>query len=171
LSTRRNRGDARYPSDKASKAADPKQILELSRTVLLVDWPSTKVPRALLGAHLRVFGHSPNRYSRAELVTDLSNIDDSTTVFPAEVAGEEGYLVFHRLDSRPATADIVYVYRPAIELPGIVAEQVLPLGATVLWLQRPLESMAERNSVTKHGLILIENSDIAEVARSLRRRT
>jgi hypothetical protein len=43
--------------------ASPRELLEKARTVLLVDWPSTAVPRALLEARLAVFGFSPGGYS------------------------------------------------------------------------------------------------------------
>jgi hypothetical protein len=148
--------------------SDPKQILKASQAVLLVDWPSTKVPRALIEAGLTVFGYSPHYYSKAELVSDPSEAGDSKSVFPPANEWEHGYLVFRRLAARPPAANIVSVYRPARELPGILAEHALPLGATVLWLQRPLASAEERRLVEERGLTLVADCDIAEAARALR---
>ena len=146
----------------------PESILRSARSVLLVDWPSTKVPRALIEAGLLVFGYAPHHYSKAELVFDHSAAADSKNVFPLEAEEDKEFLVFNRLASRPARVDIVSVYRPAAELPGILEEQVLPLGATAVWLQRPVACAEERCLVEQHGLMLIENCDIAQIARKLR---
>jgi predicted CoA-binding protein len=161
-------GHVSSPAASPARGADPKVILESSRGILLVDWPSPKVPRALLQAGLAVYGYSPNRFSRAALVSDLHDAAEASGVFPPEGETERDYLVFHRLASRPASVSIVAVYRPAAELPGIIAELVLPLGATVLWLLRPLASAAERQLIEGHGLMLVDNCDIVSAALSLR---
>src|SRR5437763_536019 len=62
--------------------------------------------------------------------------------------GELRHLVFHRLDRRPDQVDLVYVYRPAAELYGILVTHAVPLGAPALWLQPPL-SGAEANLLTR----------------------
>jgi hypothetical protein len=108
---------------------DPRQILESSATILLVDWPNTGVPRALLRAGLTVFGYSPNRFSLAQVVAHRPDDLEANRIFPPERTGEEGYLVFRPLDARPLHIDLVNTYRPAIELPAIVENLVLPLGA------------------------------------------
>jgi uncharacterized glyoxalase superfamily protein PhnB len=153
---------------KARNTADPQSILRSAQSVLLVDWPSTKVPRALLEAGLTVFGYAPRHYSKAELVSDPSTVGDAKSVFPPENENDKGHLVFRGLASAPAKVNIVSVYRPTDELPGIIATQALPLGATAVWLQRPVESAEERQLVQKHGLMLVENCDIVEAARALR---
>jgi uncharacterized glyoxalase superfamily protein PhnB len=156
-------------SGKVNTTADPESILRSAQSVLLVDWPSTKVPRALLEAGLTVFGYSPRHYSKAELIPDPSMAGDAKSVFPLENENEKGYLAFRRLASPPARVNIVSVYRPAGELPGIIETQALPLGATTIWLQRPLESDEERRLVQKYGLLLVESCDIAQAAHVLRR--
>jgi ankyrin repeat protein/predicted CoA-binding protein len=167
---RHHRGHMSNDAGQAAAAeAGPKRLLETAQSIMLVDWPSTKVPRALLQAGLTVFGCSPHQFSRAALVSTLAEAGESKSVFPPQNDAEQGYLVFHRLASRPAAVTIVAVYRPPAELPGIIAELALPLGATVLWLLRPVASADERALVEKHGLILVENCDIAQVAQSLPR--
>lgn len=145
---------------------NPRRILEIARTILLVDWPSLSVPRALLESGFTVFGYSPGRYSTAEISPNPPPDVDSGSVF-APKDQEKGYLVFRRLDGRPSAVDIVSVYRPAEEMPGIIADHVLPLRAKVIWLQRPVASSEERAVAEEHGLVLIEGSDIAELARTL----
>jgi len=133
-----------------------------------VDWPSTSVPRALISAGFTVLGYSPGRYSKAEVVLQRPEDDESVKVFPPK-HDETGYLVFRRLDGWPSTADIICVYRPAEELPGILADHGRTLGAKAVWLQRPATSAQERVLVEEHGLIFVEDCDIAETARTLRK--
>ena len=163
-----HQGHVPKPVQKANEA-DPQYILGSAHSILLVDWPSPKVPRALLQAGLTVFGCSPNRFSRAALVSSLSEAGDSKSVFPPQNDSEHGYLVFHPLASRPSAVNIVAVHRPPAELPGIITELALPLGATVLWPLRPVASAEERDLIKKHGLILVEHCDIAEAALSVQR--
>jgi predicted CoA-binding protein len=146
---------------------DPKQILETSKTILLVDWPNTTVPRGLLESGFIVFGCSPNHYSKAEIVTDLPTDVESISVFPPKNENEKGYLIFRRLDKRPPGVDIVSIYRPASELQGIITDHALPLDAKVVWLQRPATSSEEQSMVEKHNLVFIENNDIVATARNL----
>jgi predicted CoA-binding protein len=147
--------------------ADPKSVLSAAQTILLVDWPSPAVPRALIAAGFTVFGYSPDRYSAAEVVADRPNDVDAKSVFPPRSDGDAGFLVFRPLKDRPSRVDLVNVYRPPHEIPGIVAHHVLPMGAKALWLQAPNSSNAARRFATEYGLAYVEGSDIAEVARSL----
>jgi hypothetical protein len=147
---------------------NPKQILEQAKWVLLVDWPSPGVPRALLEAGLTVYGFSPHRYSEASLVTKSPADVDSRSVFPPGNAGESGYLVFRALATRPSQVDLVCSYRPAEELPGIVANHVVPLRAKALWIQPPPATCdLARRLASEHGLHCVEGYDIAEVARAV----
>ena len=147
---------------------NPKQILEQAKWVLLVDWPNPGVPRALLEAGLTVYGFSPHRYSAASLVTKSPADVDSRSVFPPRHAGESGYLVFRPLAAPPSRIDLVCTYRPAEELPGIVADHVVPLGAKTLWIQPPPATCdLARRLASEHGLLCVEGYDIAEVARAV----
>jgi hypothetical protein len=148
--------------------AVPEQVLENARIVLLVDWPSTAVPRALLEARLTVFGFSPGGYSRAELAAGAPAPRDGVRSFPP-VRDEVGHLVFRRLDRRPDQVDLVYVHRPAKELPGILVTHAVPLGATALWLQPPLRT-ADADWIAGTGRPeVIEGRDIIAMARALYR--
>jgi predicted CoA-binding protein len=143
---------------------DPSEILKRSKTVLLVDWPSPGVPRALLEAGFTVYGFSPHRYSAARLTPDRPDGVDAGSIFPPR-DGERGYLVFRKLEGPPSSVDIVNTYRPPAELPGILSNHVLPLRARALWLQPPGASPEARRMAVEHGLAFVEGSDIAEVAR------
>ena len=149
--------------------ATSQQILEKARTVLLIDWPSPAVPRALLEARFHVFGFSPGGYSRAELAAVPPAARDGVRSFSPEGKGETGHLVFHRLDRRPDQVDIVYVYRPSGELPGILVTHAVPLHATAVWLQPPLRVADARWLAETGGPEIIEGCDIVELARGLRR--
>jgi predicted CoA-binding protein len=146
---------------------DPRQLLESSTTILLVDWPNTGIPRALLSAGLAVFGYSPNRFSIAQVVPDRPDGVEAR-VFPPERPGEDGFLVFRPIDARPAHVDLVTTYRPSSELPAIVENLVLPLGARALWLQPPTISAEARQLAARYGLDFVDGTDIAEVANAIR---
>jgi len=129
---------------------DHKDILKGAKTILLVDWPNPEVPKSLLGAGFTVFGYSPDRYSVIE-------------------QGDNGELVFKKLNEQPASVDIVNVYRPEEEHADIINNRVLPLKAKILWLQPPVVSAKTAALASKHHLVFVEDSDIAEVAKSISR--
>jgi len=142
------------------------QVLRSARSILLVDWANRGVPRALVEAGFTVFCASPGRYSVVEVVPEPpAGVDSGDFFAPQE--GENGYLVFRGLDGRPGGVDIVNVYRPEEEHAGIVAHQVVPLGAKVLWLQPSVGSDAARQLAADYALELVAGIDIAEVARNL----
>ncbi len=146
--------------------ADPRKLLSAAKCVLLVDWPDPGVPRALIGAGLRVLSHLQDGCYTARLEPAPPRAPDAQTVF-APAAGETGYLVFEKLDGAPAGVDVACVYRPRKELPEIIAGYVLPCAAKALWLQKPITSEEARRLAAEHGLAFVEGVDIAEVARSL----
>src|SRR5215510_8899394 len=106
--------------------SDPNQILRTARSILLVDWASPTVPRALVEAGFTVFCASPGRYSVVELVLEPPEGIDSNDIVPPR-QNENRYLVFRRLNERPSHVDIVNVYRPENEHEGIVVNQLVPL--------------------------------------------
>jgi predicted CoA-binding protein len=146
--------------------SDIHQILKSARSILLVDWADRSVPRTLVMAGFTVFTASPGRYSIVEVVAETPDGVDSCDIFPPK-EDENGYLVFRRLESGPAAVDIVNVFRPEAEHAGIVANQVLPLGARVLWLQPSIASDSARALASEHGFTLVEGIDIAVAARDL----
>jgi predicted CoA-binding protein len=147
---------------------DPREVLEAAQTILLVDWPHPGVPRALLDAGFTVFGFSPGGYSAVELVATRPDDVDAGSIYPPKGDDETGYLFFRKLDGLPARVDLVNAYRPPAEVPGIVTNQAVPLGAHALWLQPPNTSDEARRIAEEHGLAYVEGIDIAEVARAVR---
>jgi predicted CoA-binding protein len=141
---------------------DPKKILETTKSILLMDWPNTEVPRALLNAGFKVFCYSPNHYTQAEILTEYPNDVNQKNIFPPRNK-EEGYLIFRQLDGPPDSVDIVNVYRPEEEHAGIIANNVLPLGAKILWLHPPVTSAKTRSLAKEHGLLFIKGNNIAEM--------
>src|SRR5215471_801024 len=146
---------------------NPREILRSSHRILLVDWPDAGVPRALVNAGFAVFCASPGRYSAVEVVLKVpDDIDSGDVVAPQQ--DEKDYLVFRRLNDRPSGIDIVHVYRPENEHAVIVANQVVPLGAKVLWLHPSVGSGSARQLAHDHDFDLVEGVDIADLALQLR---
>jgi hypothetical protein len=144
---------------------DPAQILKTTSKILLVDWPNKGVPRSLIEAGFAVFGYSPGGYTRAELAAAAPADVDARSVFAPEKAGESTYLVFRKLTAPPSRVDLVHVHRPAAELAGIFASQVIPLGAKALWLQPPLTSGDARALASERGVAFVEGVDIVDAVR------
>jgi len=147
--------------------SDPAQVLQTARSILLVDWPHTGVPRALVGTGFAVFCYSPGRYSAAGVVAEAPQDVDSSSILAPQREGETGYLVFRKLDGPPATIDVVCIYRPEQEHPEIFARHVLPLHANAVWLQSPVTSAETRRIAAEQGLAFVEGHDIAEMAQNL----
>src|SRR5438105_4994920 len=119
---------------------DPIRILRSARTILLVDWPSPSVPRALVEAKFIVVGFCPPRYSRIEVVAKSPDEVEACSIVPPQDDGPSVCLAFRPMEVEPRDVDVVCAYRPAEEIPGIVARFVIPLGAKALWLQPPITS-------------------------------
>ena len=145
------------------------EILKGSSSVLLVDWPSATLPRALLETGLTVFGYSPAGYSSAELADEKPD-DLAARSFVPERPEEGRFLVFRRLSEAPARVDVVGVYRPSEELPEIIKRHVTPLQARMLWLQPPVVSPQARDLAARLGVEFVEGADLAEAARRVRAR-
>jgi predicted CoA-binding protein len=144
--------------------ADDGRILADSGVIVVIDWPTRDVPDSLALAGYTVF------------VKDGPGDDDYSAYDLAE-----GKVVVLSLGSRPADADLVYVYRPADELPRDI-EIALALGASAVWVQSglasdgtadprgtwmPVErSAAGRQAVEAAGLAYLEQPFIADVARA-----
>jgi hypothetical protein len=142
-------------------------ILTSADSVLLVDWPSTALPRGLLGSGLRVFGYSPSGYSSAHLFEEKPG-DPDLRCFAPERPGEKGFLVFKRMAGPPEGVDVVCVYRPSEELPQIIKSQVAPLGAKMLWLQPPVTSAQAPELAAELGVECVAGVDLRERALQLR---
>ena len=118
--------------------ADPRAVLERARTVAVVGIssdpakPSHRVPRQLQAAGFRIIPVHPS----AE-----------------ELLGEQTY---HRLADIPEPVDVVEVFRPPDEAPGIAREAVAA-GAKALWLQLGLRSEEAREIAEAAGLDYVED--------------
>jgi predicted CoA-binding protein len=132
-------------------STDARHILKNAQTILLIDWATPDTPDALLRAGFTVFGYSPDRYSAIALDT-----------------GEDEQLVFRQLDHTPGQVDIVNIYRPEAEHAIIIAKHILPLKATVVWLQPPVTSANTAKLSGELGLAFVEGVDIAVVAKDLK---
>ena len=139
-------------------------ILQSATTILLVDWPSATVPRTLVDAGFSVLTYSPRGYSRAGIFFEVPEHLKNESVFPP-AAEENGYLIFQKLNEKPPQVDIVNVYRPSAELPGIIKDHVKALGAKTLWLQPPMASAEAKALAMEAGVLFIDNIDIAAAAK------
>lgn len=122
--------------------ADTEAILTRYRTVAVVgmstnpDKSAHGVPRALQAAGFHVIPVHPSA---------------------DEIAGEKAYA---RLADIPEPVDIVDVFRPVDEAPGI-ARQAVDIGAKVLWLQEDLRSDEARAIAEDAGLDYVEDRCMA----------
>jgi len=145
---------------------DSLQVLKMSKTILLVDWPNPALPRILVESGFDVYCYSPDQYSRAEIMPYAPlNIDAKNIFKPGKE--EDGCLVFVRLAGRPPSVDIVYVYRPEEELPRIITEHALPLEAKSIWIDPLSTSAITHKIVAAAGLNFINNAFILETLKKL----
>jgi hypothetical protein len=104
-----------------------RRFLGEARSVLLVDWPSPDIPVALSRAGLQVWvkgGPTETDYARREMVGDEC--------------------VSKPVGRAPDHVDLVYVFRPVGELPGLV-DLARQLGARALWYQSGLAPDGKRD--------------------------
>lgn len=139
------------------------QLLRESESILLVDWPNVNLPYALLKAGFIVFSYSPDKYSEAKLLTEKPHNSEGLSIFPVTDDGEEAYVSFEKLDGSPGTVDIVHIYRPEAELPGIAEKHVRPLGAKAVWLNLPQTSELARGLAAQHCIELVQGVNIIDV--------
>lgn len=126
--------------------ADPKEILERSRTIAVVgiarttDKPSGGVPADLQRRGFRIIPVNP----KAD-----------------EILGEKAY---RSLSDVPEDVDVVEVFRPAAEAPDI-ARQAVAIGARALWLQLGIESDEARKIAEDAGLDFVQDRCMAVESR------
>jgi predicted CoA-binding protein len=142
-------------------------VLTQASVVALVDWPSADVPRTLVRAGFSVYSLNRLRNTAAVYAwyqaRDQVPEEEDVTVLESPEGGD-GYLVCRPAVS-PETVDILNVYRPADELPGL-ARLAVRLGAKSLWVQPGSTSPEARDVAVAGGLAFIEDVDIAEAVRS-----
>ncbi|TVT54987.1 CoA-binding protein [Amycolatopsis cynarae] len=89
-------------------------------------------------------------------------------IIPVHPSADEllGERVYRSLTDIPEPVDLVDVFRPAAEAPGI-AHQAVEIGARSLWLQEGIVSPEARRIAMEAGLDYVEDECIS-VVRSLR---
>lgn len=125
-----------------------KSLLETTRTVAVVglstnpEKPSVAVAKVLLDAGYDVIPVHPTA---------------------TKILGRKAYKT---LADIPVPIDIVDVFRPAHEAPGI-ARQAVDIGASTLWLQLGLTSDEARETAEGAGLSYVEDICIGETTLRL----
>ena len=118
--------------------ADPRDILERSRTIAVVGAsneqgkPAHDIPKQLQDAGFTIIPVNPTA---------------------DEVLGERSYAA---LEDVPVPVDAVDVFRPAEEAPEI-ARAAVAIGAQALWLQLRITSDEARDIAEGAGLDYVEN--------------
>ncbi len=116
----------------------PQEILEQSETIAVVGASANpakaahSVPAALQAAGFRIIPVNPTA---------------------DEVLGERSYA---RLEDVPEPVDVVEVFRPAEEAPGIV-RAAIAAGARAVWLQLGLRSEEARRLAEEAGIDYVED--------------
>src|SRR5579859_2291745 len=142
-------------------------LLNESKSVLLIDWPNVNLPYALLKAGFIVFSYSPDRYSEAKILAEKPRNTEGLSIFPVADDGKEVYISFEKLDSSPGDVDIVHIYRPEAELPGIVEKHVLALNAKAIWLYPPQTSELARGLAAQHCTELVQGVNIIDLVTEI----
>ncbi|HWD87083.1 MAG TPA: CoA-binding protein [Mucilaginibacter sp.] len=145
---------------------DWEQILKAAKTVLLVDWPNPSIPRSLVKAGLAVYGFSPGRYLKADVTANRPAEKEGISVFEPRT-GEEGYLIFEKIEGSAVHVDIVCICRPEAEHERIFKNHLLSSGAKTIWLQPPVTSSAIQELATANGIKIIEGINIANTAAKI----
>jgi len=125
-----------------------KSLLEASRTVAIVGLST-----------------DPEKVS-SKIATIL--IDAGYEVIPVHPKATEilGRTVYPTLADIPVPVDIVDVFRPAEDAPGI-AEQAVAIGAKTLWLQLGIASEEARSLAETGGLTYVEDTCIGATTERL----
>lgn len=119
---------------------------------------------------IAVVGTSTNPDKAAHKVPAIL-IDAGYTVIPVHPTATEilGRRAYPSLADIPGHIDIVDVFRPAAEAPGI-AGQAVAVGAGTLWLQLGISSAEAERIAGQAGLGFVQNTCIGETSRRLRTR-
>ncbi|MGH7685822.1 MAG: CoA-binding protein [Candidatus Dormibacteria bacterium] len=137
--------------------------------VLLVDWPSQEIPRALLAAGCVVLSANlANGTASAYGVVDPGNAPpsaDGVEVMAAEREGDPA-LMIRALDAMPAHVDAIALFRPEAEHVAIVRRAVA-LGARAVWVQRGRLADDARTIAGDAGIVVIEDRPESDAIKQL----
>ena len=128
----------------------------------------TELRELLVGVTtIAVVGASTNAAKASNQVPRFL-IDAGYTVIPVHPKADEilGQTAYPTLADIPVPVDIVDVYRPAAEAPGL-ARQAIEIGAGTLWLQLGITSPEAKQIAEEAGLTYLENICIGETTRQL----
>jgi predicted enzyme related to lactoylglutathione lyase/predicted CoA-binding protein len=140
------------------------KLLREEKSILLVDWPNVDLPYALLKAGFVVFSYSPDKYSEAKLLMEKPHNIEGLSIF---WVNDEAFISFEKLSGSLGAVDIVHIYRPETELPGIIEKHVLPLSAKAIWLYPPQTSELARGLAAQHCIELIQDVNIIDLAAEI----
>lgn len=95
-------------------------------------------------------------------------IDTGYTVIPVHRTATEilGQKAYGTLAEVPVPVDIVDVFRPSAEVPGVV-EQAVAIGAATIWVQEGITSAEGRRIAEEAGVAYVEDNCIGDTARRL----
>jgi predicted CoA-binding protein len=95
-------------------------------------------------------------------------LDAGVTVIPVHPTATEilGQTAYASLEDVPVHIDIVDVFRPPAEAPGIAGEAET-VGANTLWLQLGITSGPARDIAEASGLVYLEDICIGETVQRL----
>lgn len=140
-------------------------------TVLLVDWPSQDVPRALLAEGFEVVSANfaagtASAYSLAGADGEASSPDGQGET-PAPDREGDAALLIRRLEATPQRVDVLAVFRPQDEHARAV-RNAMDLGVRVVWVQRGTLSDEAREMAAGAGIAVIEDVSMADALQQLR---
>ncbi len=120
-------------------ATSPAQLLTEARTIAVVGMSTDP--------------SKPSHFAPMELVNRGWNV---VPIHPTatEIAGRTAY---RSLSEVPGQVDLVNVFRPADEAPGI-AREAASLGVRTLWLQRGIVSAEARSIAEQAGMAYVEDT-------------
>jgi len=116
---------------------------------------------------IAVVGASTNPAKASNAVPKFL-IEAGYTVIPVHPAAEKilGQTAYPTLADIPVPVDIVDVFRPATEAPGL-ADQAVAIGARTLWLQLGITSPEAKQRAERAGVTYLEDICIGETTRRL----
>ena len=127
----------------------PQHALPPGSVILLIDWPSQDVPRALVTAGFTVLSANLGRGTASSYGIERRDGDEQ--------------LVITRLDTMPGRVDVVCLFRPPEEHAAITRRAV-ELGAHTVWVQRGSLSDDARRIAMDAGLTVVDNISIADAS-------
>ncbi len=119
--------------------------------VLLVDWPSPDVPRALVDAGCTVLSANLAR--------------GTASSYGVEHRDGEEKLVITPLDVLPRHVDVVSLFRPPEEH-AVITRRAVELGAHAVWVQRGRLSDDARRIAEDAGVTVVDDAGGADAPGS-----